>query len=85
MNPTDGYDDGFNGSAFGSADDITWKPQPVCWPRLDHDAAVDAWHGLDAWIRWCVRRYGLALFAMTRQRLQDWVARSGCRPDEHRD
>jgi hypothetical protein len=26
-----------------------------------------------------------ALFAMTRQRLQDWVARSGCRPEEHRD
>ena len=22
---------------------------------------------------------------MTRLRLQDWVARSGCRPDEHRD
>jgi len=26
-----------------------------------------------------------AHFAATRQRLGDWVARSGCRPDEHRD
>ena len=130
MNPSGGYHDGdgFSGDAFGSADDITWEPQPVCWPRLDHDAAVGAWHGLDAWIRWCVGRYGLdhrtippcwyqhgalveelsalrtgwqaahsptapgnaplewhALFAMARQRLQDWVARSGCRPDEHRE
>lgn len=125
MNPFDGMHDD---DAFGPADDISWEPQPVCWPRLDHDAALAAWHGLDSWIRWCVRRYGLdhriippcwyqhgalveelsalrtgwqaahsptapgnaplewhALFAMTRQRLQEWVARSGCRPDEHRD
>jgi len=129
MNPSDPYnDDFFDGNAFGSADDITWEPQPICWPRLNREAAVDTWHGLDAWIRWCVRRYGLdhrtippcwyqhgalveelsalrtgwqaahaptapgnaplewhALFALSRQRLQDWVARSGCRPDEHRD
>ena len=130
MNPTGGHgeDGGFSGDAFGSADDITWEPQPVCWPRLDPDTALNAWHGLDAWIRWCIRRYGLdhrtippcwyqhdalveelsalrtgwqsaysptapgnaplewqALFSISRQRLQEWVARSGCRSDEHRN
>jgi hypothetical protein len=57
MNPSGGFDDDLNGDAFGSAEDATWEPQPACWPRLDHDAAVHAWHGLDAWIRWCIRRY----------------------------
>lgn len=120
--------DSFNGEdAFGPADETAWEPQPICWPRLDREAAYTTWHGLDTWIRWCVRRYALdhrtippcwyrhgasveelsalrtawqsahsptapgnapiewhAMFALARQRLQDWVARSGCRPDEHR-
>ncbi len=112
---------------FEHTGDTAWEPQPVCWPRLDRDSAFTAWHGLDSWIRWCIRRYGLdhrtvppcwyrhgalveelsalrtaweaayaptapgnapldwhAMFTMSRQRLQDWVARSGCRQDEHR-
>ena len=125
MTPPDRFRD--DNDAFGNLDDITWEPQPVCWPRLDRGAAFTVWQGLDMWIRWCVRRYGLdhrtippcwywhgalveelsalrtgwqaayaptapgnaplewhAMFSMSRQRLQDWVARSGCRPDEHR-
>lgn len=124
MTPSDNL---YDGDAFGPVDDITWEPQPVCWPRLDRAAAAATWHGLDTWIRWCVRRYGLdhrtippcwyrhgalveelsalrtgwqsahsptapgnaplewhAMFTMARQRMQDWVARAGCRPDEHR-
>jgi hypothetical protein len=113
--------------AFGPPDDPTWEPQPICWPRVDRDTALNTWYGLDTWIRWTVHRYGLdhrtvppcwyrhgalveeltalhtawlaararlapgnapldwhAMFAVARQRLQDWVARAGCRPDEHR-
>jgi hypothetical protein len=123
MNPPGAFAD----DAFGAADSYSWEPQPVCWPRLDAQGAFTAWHALDGWTRWCVRRYGLdhrtvppcwylhgavveelsalhtawqaahspaapgsapldwhAMFAMARQRLQDWVARSGCRSDEHR-
>jgi hypothetical protein len=29
MNPSGGFDDDLNGDAFGSAEDITWEPQPV--------------------------------------------------------
>ena len=127
MNPFDHNHDRHDDDPFGPADEATWEPQPVCWARLDRDTALAAWHTLDAWVRWCVHRYGLDhrtvppcwylhgalveelsalrtgwqaahaptapgsaplewhnLFAAARQRLQDWVARTGCRPDEHR-
>ena len=41
MNPSDSYNDDFDDKAFGSADDITWEPQPICWPRLDREAAEE--------------------------------------------
>ncbi len=56
MNPSDSFP---SEDAFGAAGDTAWEPQPICWPRLDRDEAYTAWQGLDAWIRWCVRRYGL--------------------------
>jgi hypothetical protein len=64
---------------------------PPCWD--DHGAVLEELSALrtawitaysgdsvgDAPLRWH------AEFAFTRQRLNDWVARTGCRPGEHRD
>jgi hypothetical protein len=78
---------------------ITWvvwrysldhRSVPPCWP--EHGALVEelsalqtAWSaafavtsGAEQPLRWH------AEFAAARQRLGDWVARSGCRPGEHR-
>ena len=63
---------------------------PLCWPQ--HGALVEelaALHG--AWNAAYAQTAGAAApldwqaaFAAARERLQDWIARTGCRPGQHR-
>ena len=63
---------------------------PSCW--REHGALVEELSALyTAWtVAFCPTSEGerplewLGAFAMARERLRDWNARSGCRPEEHR-
>lgn len=63
---------------------------PACWP--EHGALVEELSALQmAWVASYAETANPAApldwhtnFGATRQRLGDWVARTGCRPEQHR-